>query len=217
MEAGVRSRIFRIAVTAICGVAALWTITACDVGAKQQAQHGSGPASTSASVEAAGSQTLTPTLWGPLSEADMKLMTIVRQTSIREITTSQWAMQRSSNAKVKQAAQTIVTQHVDLQGRDLDVAGKLGLKLPDQPSADMQVGIDRMRNETGTTFDEDYVNTLRQAHADALVLSAKVRANTQNSLVRTFAGVAHDYIQTHVEMLDATGDVDYSKLPVPQA
>jgi hypothetical protein len=79
----------------------------------------------------------------------------------------------------------------------------------------MQAGIDRMRGEFGETFDRDYVNTLRKAHAEALILVSTVRADTRNSLVRPFADLAGDYIKTHINLLEKTGDVDYAQLPVP--
>ncbi|GAA3439061.1 DUF4142 domain-containing protein [Kutzneria kofuensis] len=160
---------------------------------------------------------LTDTRYGPLSAADMKLMTLVQETSIREITLSQWALQRSTNPQVRAAAQMIVTQHVQLQKEDLAAAAKLGVTLPDRPSADMQVGIDRMSQESGKTFDTDYANSLRQAHGEAFILIAQVRADTRNSVVRPLADSANDFIKMHIQVLEKTGDVDYSQLPVPDA
>lgn len=163
----------------------------------------------------AADMSLTPTQFGPLSAADKKLLTIVRETSLREITTSQMALQRASNPRVKQAAQMIIGQHVELQNKDLDVAKALGLQLPDRPSPDMQIGIDRMQKENGPEFEKDYTNTLRQAHAEALILLSKVRADTQNSMVRPFAELCQQFITMHIQMLERTGEVDFSKLPVP--
>ncbi|MER6810244.1 hypothetical protein ABT299_13285 [Spirillospora sp. NPDC000708] len=50
----------------------------------------------------------------------------------------------------------------------------------------------------------------------ALLLVSTVRADTRSSLVRPFAGTANDFIKTHIEILERTGDVDYTKPPVPQ-
>jgi predicted outer membrane protein len=163
----------------------------------------------------AADMSLTPTPWGPLSAADKKLMTIVRETSLREMTTSQMALDRSSNPRIRQAAQMIIGQHVELQNKDLDLAKTLGVQLPDRPAPDMQVGIDRMQKEQGREFETDYTNTLRQAHAEALILLSKVRADTQNSMVRPFAELCQKFITMHIQMLEQTGQVDYSKLPVP--
>lgn len=158
---------------------------------------------------------LTETAFGPISPTDRKLLTIVEQTSLRKITTSVWAQERSANPAVREAARTIITQHKDLETRDTDISTRMGLPVPTQPAADMQTGIDRMRTETGETFDRDYVNTLRKAHAEALILVSTVRADTRNTLVRPFADLAGDYIKTHINLLEKTGDVDYAQLPVP--
>jgi putative membrane protein len=205
----VTSRVSRTVASVLCGLAVLVPLAACDGG------PGAPGAATAQARQSGEDQSLTPTQYGPLSAADIKLMTIVRQTSLREITTSQWALQRSASQFVRQAAQTIIDQHIQLQARDLQIAQMLNMKLPDQPSPDMQAGIDRMRNETGATFDDDYTNTLRQAHAEALILIAKVRADTRNTLLRSFAEQAGEFIRTHIQVLEATGNVDYAKLPVP--
>jgi putative membrane protein len=170
----------------------------------------------SSAVEAT-TEDLTPTKGGPLSPVDKKLLTIVRQTSLREITTSQWALKRSSNPRVQKAAQMIIDQHIVLDKKDLALAAKLGVKLPNKPAADMQIGIDRMRTEKGNTFDADYVNTLRQAHGVASILIATVRADTRNIYMRPFADFAGKFIHNHIVMLEKTDIVDYTELPVPSA
>lgn len=190
----------------VCGVVAVLSTAACG---STQVGMTAAPATTAPA--------LTDTRYGPLSAADMKLMTLVQETSIREITLSQWALQRSTNPQVRAAAQMIVTQHVQLQKEDLAAAAKLGVTLPDRPSADMQVGIDRMSQESGKTFDTDYANSLRQAHGEAFILIAQVRADTRNSVVRPLADSANDFIKMHIQVLEKTGDVDYSQLPVPDA
>lgn len=201
--------------TVVCALCGVLTVLSTGCSAMSQASTPA-PAPTTTSTSAQD-EALTSTPYGPLSPADVKLMTLVRETSLREITTSQWALQRSTNPMVKQAAQMIISQHVTLQNEDLAAAAKLGVTLPDQPSPDMQVGIDRMRGETGKTFDDDYANTLRQAHGQAFILIAQVRADTRNSVVRPLADSANDFIKMHIQMLERTGDVDYGQLPIPQA
>jgi len=192
----------------ICGLVAVLSTAAC--GALDLTADPAQPA-------AVADQSLTPTPWGPLSAVDKKLLMLVRQTSIREITTSQWAEEWSASPLVKQAAEMIITQHVQLENEDADVATKLGITLPDQPSADMMTWMNKLKTERGAAFDADYTNTLRQAHGAALILTATVRADTQNSLMRTFADSARDFIHNHIQMLENTGIVNYPMLPVPSA
>ncbi len=209
----VKSRTARVALSAVCGVAAVSFVAACgSVSPDGGVQSGSGGGQQA--VQAAD-QSMTPTPYGPLSAADKKLLSLVKETSLREITTSQMAMQRSSNPRIKQAAQMIIGQHIDLMDRDQTAANMVGLQLPDKPSPDMQQGIDRMQTENGQQFEDDYTNTLRQAHGEALVLLSKVRANTQNSVTRQFSDVASQFIKMHIQALEQTGQVDYSKLPIP--
>lgn len=208
-----------------CIVAAVATAAGCTYGGSGSQQGAASDAQRvgNQSTPAAGapdtgaSQQLTPTRFGPLSATDTKLLDIVEQTSIREIITSKWALQRSTNPRIKQAARVIISQHVVLERQDKAVAKKLGLKLPNKPAPDMQVGIDRMSHEKGKTFDKDYADTLRQAHGQALILLSTVRADTRNTLVRPFAEFAANFIMTHMRKLEQSGDVHFSKLPIPQA
>jgi len=203
--------------TALCGTLVL-AVAACAPPNAQVVTAPQAPASTFQAAPAPTNLTeanLTETPFGPISPAGRKLLTIVEQTSLREITTSTWAQQRSSNPAVQEAARVIITQHKDLEARDTDISTRMNLPVPREPSPDMQAGIDRMRGEFGDTFDRDYVNTLRKAHAEALVLVSTVRADTRNSLVRPFADLAGDYIKTHINLLEKTGDVEYAQLPVP--
>ncbi|MFC0433835.1 hypothetical protein [Kutzneria buriramensis] len=72
-----------------------------------------------AAAPATPAPALTNTRYGPLSAADIKLMTLVRETSLREIPVG---LQRSRNPQVRSAAQMIITQHVTLQQEDLTAA-----------------------------------------------------------------------------------------------
>jgi len=56
-----------------------------------------------------------------------------------------------------------------------------------------------------------------QAHGEAFILIAQVRADTRNSVVRPLADAANDFIKTHIQVLEKTGDVDHTQLPVPAA
>ncbi len=211
----------RITLLAACGFSTVVTISACGLvtspGPTSDEGNSSSQAAAASGQVKIAAEDLTPTTGGPLSAADKKLLTIVRQTSLREITTSKWALHRSSNPEIKKAAQVIIQQHVVLDQKDLALAAKLGLQLPNKPAADMQVGIDRMRTEKGKTFDDDYVNTLRQAHGVASILIATVRADTRNIFMRPFADFAGDFIHNHIVMLEKTGIVHYTALPVPSA
>jgi predicted outer membrane protein len=203
---------------ALCGALTL-AVTACAPPNAQVVTAPQAPAATGRAAAAAPptltEANLTETPFGPISPAGRKLLTIVEQTSLREITTSTWALQRSANPAVQEAARTIITQHKDLETRDTDISTRMGLAVPTEPAPDMQAGIVRMRGEFGDAFDRDYVNTLRKAHAEALILVSTVRADTRNTLVRPFADLAGDYIKTHINLLEKTGDVDYAQLPVP--
>src|SRR5947209_16023087 len=100
--------------------AALFALTACAPPNAQSAANAvapqPGPATPAAGSPATLTEgNLTDTAFGPLSPTDKKLLAIVQQTSLREMTTSVWAQDRSTNPAIQEAAQTIITQHKDLE------------------------------------------------------------------------------------------------------
>src|SRR5690242_17045184 len=121
----------RITTLAACGLVVVSVTAGCGHAKSPGSAYGAGSGSSSSPGTATtAAEELTPTKWGPLSSTDKKLITIVRETSLREITTSKWALQRSSNPKIKQAAQMIIKQHVVLDKKVLALGAKLGMQLP---------------------------------------------------------------------------------------
>jgi hypothetical protein len=62
-----------------------------------------------------------------------------------------------------------------------------------------------------------FAQHLRVTDGEVLPAITAVRAGTQNELMRSFAANAAALVSRHMDTLERTGLVDYSKLPAPPA
>ncbi|GGP64959.1 hypothetical protein GCM10010278_47680 [Streptomyces melanogenes] len=152
------------------------------------------------------------TRWGPLSPTDREFVTKVRLAGLWELPAGQQAQERAPSMAVKMAGDHLVTGHTALDKHVRDVAAQLGVELPNQPNEQQQGWLKELTAAQGRDYEVKFANLLRRAHGKVFNLVAEVRANTRNSLVRDLAQDANQTVLDHINMLEATGMVDYDAL-----
>ncbi|MGW2067355.1 DUF4142 domain-containing protein [Streptomyces sp. NPDC001953] len=153
-----------------------------------------------------------PTAYGPLSALDRGFVTRVRLAGLWELPAGQQAEQKGTTQAVRTAGEHLVTGHTFLDARVRDVAGRLGLALPNQPNAQQRQWLATLDAAQGQEYDRDFANLLRRAHGKVFAVVAQVRATTRNSLVRALADDANTTVLDHIKVLEATGHVDFDAL-----
>jgi predicted outer membrane protein len=157
----------------------------------------------------------TQTQWGPLGPADRDLLFMVRQAGLCGGSSGQQAQQQSRSAGVRTIAKRIGVDYGDLDNQVRSVAGKLGVRLPDQPTAQQQGWMRELSGRSGPDFDRMFAQRLRLTDGEVLPAITSVRAGTRNGLIRSFAANAAILVNRNMEYLEGTGLVDYSGLPEP--
>ncbi|MEU9393942.1 DUF4142 domain-containing protein [Streptomyces sp. NPDC048324] len=152
------------------------------------------------------------TSYGPLSGLDRDFVTKVRLAGLWELPAGQQAEQKGTTQAVRTAGEHLVEGHTALDQQVRDVAGKLGLQLPDQPTDQQKQWLQTLSAAQGTDYDRDFVNIARLAHGKVFSLVAEVRATTRNTLVRSLADDANTTVLDHIRALEATGYVDWDAL-----
>ncbi|HEY3894969.1 MAG TPA: DUF4142 domain-containing protein [Pseudonocardiaceae bacterium] len=170
-----------------------------------------------ANASTAADETYTPTKWGPLGPADRDLLVMVRQAGLCGEATGLRAQHQSGSPQVRTVAQRIGSGYGDLDRQVRTVAAKLGVPLPDQPSTEQQGWMHELAGRSGSQFDRMFAQRLRYTDGEVLPAITGVRAGTRNELIRSFAASAAEQINQHMESLESTGLVDYSRLPEPPA
>lgn len=170
---------------------------------------------TAPSAAAPGQEGWVSTAWGPLGPGDRDLIIRVRLAGLWEHPTGQEMQERAAQPRVREIGALMSKEHLELDKLDLDVASKLGVLLPNQPTAEQQAWMRSITAATGSSYDWTAVNLLRSAHGVVLPLIISVRAGTRNELVRQFADQAAAYVNRHMSYLESTGLVDYARLDEP--
>jgi predicted outer membrane protein len=156
------------------------------------------------------------TQWGALGPVDVSLVEGVRRADLWEGEAGQLAVAKGASARVREIGAIISNQHLkELDPLTLKVGEQLGVALPNEPSEEQESWLVQMRQNSGEAFDDIFVTRLRAAHAKVFSLIATVRANTRNSLMRSFAQTANRYVDGHISMLDSTNLVEFNALPTP--
>ncbi len=158
----------------------------------------------------------TQTRWGPVSPADRDLLVMVRQAGISGGSSGKRAQQQGSNQQVRTVAKRIWVDYGDLDNQVRAVAGKLGVPLPDLPTAAQQDWLKDLSGRSGAEYDRTFAQGLRVTDGAVLPAITAVRAGTRNELVRSFAANAATLVTRHMEVLERTGLVDYTRLSAPQ-
>ncbi|MEY9995062.1 putative outer membrane protein [Streptomyces sp. V4I8] len=150
--------------------------------------------------------------YGPLSALDRDFITKVRLAGLWELPAGQQAQQKGTTPAVRTAGQHLVEGHTFLDERVRDVAAKLSLALPNEPTEQQQEWLATLSGAQGVEYDSRFANILRLAHGKVFSVVAQVRASTRNSLVRKLADDANTTVLDHITVLEATGYVDFDSL-----
>ncbi|WP_405773553.1 DUF4142 domain-containing protein [Streptomyces sp. NBC_01538] len=162
-------------------------------------------------VDVLNAQTVS-TQYGPLSALDREFLTKVRLAGLWELPAGQLAQERGTTEAVRLAGRHLIEGHTFLDERVRDVASRLSFELPNQPSEQQRGWLSTMDADHGEDFDRAFANLLRMAHGKVFSVVAQVRASTRNSLVRTLADDANRTVLDHIQVLEATGYVDFDAL-----
>lgn len=152
------------------------------------------------------------TQWGPLSATDRDFLVRVRLAGLWELPAGQQAIERAPSEAVKAAGDHLVVGHTDLDRRARDVAAKLGVELPNQPTEQQQGWLRELTAASGEEYERKFANLLRAAHGKVFALVAQVRATTRNSLIRQLATDTNQTVLDHINMLEGTGFVDFDAI-----
>ncbi|GAA0220851.1 DUF4142 domain-containing protein [Cryptosporangium japonicum] len=142
---------------------------------------------------------------GPVSELDKQLLVKVRQADLWELPAGLFAQDNGSMEQVKRAGLHLMEGHSRLDQMVREIATALNVPIPDKPTADQQSWLRTLETSKGTEFDKFFANQLRDSHGKVFVAIAKVRATTQNSVIRDLAIEANKQVADHMEVLEDTG------------
>lgn len=144
------------------------------------------------------------TQWGPLSQDDQTLLIKVRQADLWEGGVSTKIAALTTNPTVRAVATQLASDHAQLDQLDASTAAQLGVVLPVTPLPMQQQWEQEILAKTGAARDALYANLVRAAHGTVFMFVSKVRAETQNDLIRSFAQTVDQVVMRHMTLLEST-------------
>ncbi|URM93471.1 DUF4142 domain-containing protein [Actinomadura madurae] len=201
----------RPAIAASGLVAALFLGACTPVG--RQATDGGAVAPQAGNDDAA--QSTVNTRFGPLGPADRALIVSIRQAALWEIPVARDAQRRAARTATRRNLAEIARRHVRLDTLDRNVAARLNVPLPNQPTPDQQSWMSEISGKSGNEYDRTAVARMRTAQGQTYAMIGAVRGSTRNTLMRTFAEQAEPFVRANLKLLEGTGFVTGDTLPDP--
>ncbi|MFS8102166.1 DUF4142 domain-containing protein [Lentzea alba] len=154
----------------------------------------------------------TQTQFGPMGPAGRDMLVKVRLAGLWEGPAGRLGLQKSANPLVKEAGRHLIDGHAELDAKVLELGRTLNVPLPSEANVDQQGWIAEMTNAPAGSveFDRIFANRLRAAHGGVYKFLAVVRTGTRNTLIRDFAKRCMEVVLDHIQVLEATGMVDFN-------
>jgi putative membrane protein len=136
-----------------------------------------------------------------VSPADRKFVTAALKGGMAEVQMGQLAVQKGNSQDVKDFGQKMVDDHGKMGEQMKDIAGKIGISVPSNPSPLAEIDIKRLQKMSGDQFDQAYIKIMLKGH-EADLKDFKSEANYGRSLdVKTAASQGADMVQMHLDMI----------------
>ncbi|MFG2309871.1 DUF4142 domain-containing protein [Streptomyces sp. NPDC048566] len=162
------------------------------------------------------SRIISNTTFGPLTEADRDFVVKVRSAGLWEYPLGEIAMKRGTTPAMREAGEHLVVGHAGLDELCRKIAPELNITLPNQATPQQQQFVVTADSKKGKEFDSTAVNIMRVTHGQIFPAIAKIRATTENTLVRQLADLANDTVLDHITVLEKTGLVNFDQVNFQQ-
>ncbi len=139
---------------------------------------------------------------GQTSPEDRIFLKDALQGGIAEVQLGQLALQKSSNADVKQFAQRMVDDHTKMGDQLKPIAQQIGVKIPDGPSKKDKATIAKLQALNGDDFDKAYMKDMVKDHKDDLTDFRSEADQGSNLAVKNAANQGAGIISQHLQMAE---------------
>jgi putative membrane protein len=131
---------------------------------------------------------------------DQQFVDMAAQTDMVEANLGQLAATNADSQQVKDAAQTLVTDHTSDYTQLKTVAGQANLNVPTAiDAAHNKAMIDPFQKLQGQSFDKKYVQDMIAGHEKAIAMYKKEAAAGQNEGLKSYAAAALPVLQKHLD------------------
>ncbi|WP_329083508.1 MULTISPECIES: DUF4142 domain-containing protein [unclassified Streptosporangium] len=143
-----------------------------------------------------------------VSQQDKDFLVQAHQANLAEIEGGKAAEAKTAEPEGRESAQTVrdlgerfVVDHTNLDQAVRQVADRLGVKLPDQPTAAQREQLDKLTTLSGADFDKAWISEELEGHRETLTAIDKEIKSGSSPEVKKLATDARPIVQEHVDLL----------------
>lgn len=141
-----------------------------------------------------------------VDEADAKFATTAAAGGMAEVEFAKVALQKSTNAQVKEFANMMVTDHGKANTELMEIANAKNITLPTALDADHQKKLDDLSKKSGADFDKAYASEMVSGHKSTLKLMEDEAKDAKDAELKAFATKTAPVVQSHLVMINKIND-----------
>ena len=134
-----------------------------------------------------------------ISDQDKTFLKGQQETNIAEVALGKVAIERATTETVRELARKLLDEHQKVMELNRALATKLGLPVPDQPSAEQQATGEKIKAQTGAAFDAAYVAAQVEGHTKSVSKAQQEISSGSHPDVKAFATEYAPKAQMHLQ------------------
>src|SRR5688500_2057198 len=138
-----------------------------------------------------------------ISDQDKTFLKGQQETNIAEVELGKVAIERATTETVRDMAQKLMADHQKVMELNRALSTKLGLPVPDQPSAAQQATGEKIKAQTGAAFDAAYVAARVEGHTKSISKAQPEISSGSHPEIKAFATDYAPKAQTHLQHAQA--------------
>jgi putative membrane protein len=128
-----------------------------------------------------------------------------------EVELGRLAVERASNARVKEFGQRMVNDHTSANTELRVAAREQGIVLPTELDTEHKAVVDKLSRLSGSAFDQAYMRDMVMDHEEDVAEFSRAAQSPGDSPVKSFAAKALPTLQDHLKMArDVDGELGRS-------
>lgn len=135
------------------------------------------------------------------SMSDKHFVSDALEGGMAEVQMGKLAEQKGASTDVRKFGQKMVEDHTRLGDQMKQVAGQVGVSVPNSPSLMEQMEIKKLRGLSGNDFDQEYIKDMVKDHQDDLKDFKKEADSGTSPLVKNAASKGADVISQHLALI----------------
>ncbi|MER5643270.1 DUF4142 domain-containing protein [Streptosporangium sp. NPDC002524] len=143
-----------------------------------------------------------------VSRQDRDFLVQAHQANLAEIAGGRAAEAKTADTTGRESAETVrdlgerfVADHTKLDEAVRDVAGRLGVKLPDRPTAAQREQLGKLETLSGAEFDKAWISEEVEGHRETLDAIEKEIESGSSPEVKKLATDARPVVREHIDLL----------------